>query len=80
MKSGTCPKCGGQHVVGDLNLRQVDRTVPNKNLVITMYEPSSRVPTSYHETKAYVCGACGHVELYVDDPNAVWHNRAAGHR
>lgn len=81
MKSGTCPKCGGQFVVGDLNLRQQNvRGVPNQDVGVTMYAPGSRVPTSYHETSAWACGACGYLELYLVDPNAVWQNRAAGHQ
>lgn len=63
MKKGICPKCSGQEVYSNCNLR--DKT-GNYN--------SNTIPLSFFRTVAldhYVCTTCGYIENYVADSSAL---------
>ena len=53
--TGTCPKCATQDI---LVVAVTDQIENDKTMIGLMQD-------------AYVCGACGYVEFYARDPNAI---------
>ena len=74
-KSGACPKCKSTSVIADARVR--DRgDLPNmaQELEISTYRnPDALVfkETRLSKVSAWVCSACGYIELYADDPRTL---------
>ncbi|MEX0727203.1 MAG: hypothetical protein WEB58_22210 [Planctomycetaceae bacterium] len=71
MKStNTCPKCGSHDVIADA--KAIDNV--NCDLCVATYAaPDALFFNGEQRTKlsAWVCAACGFVELYADEPAAL---------
>jgi predicted nucleic-acid-binding Zn-ribbon protein len=70
-RTQTCPKCGSQDIVCDAKV--IDRGHNNRfaELTIATYgKPDALVFRDKRETtvSAWLCTACGFVELYADSP------------
>jgi len=70
-QSNTCPKCGSKEVIADA--MAVDRGDYNSEqdmTVATFKTPENWLFKGKMSTKvsAWVCGACGLVEFYADEP------------
>lgn len=56
MKDGTCPKCGSAEVY------RSDSPYPDSIMIKSLTKSLETFPTL-----AYICLACGHLEIYVSD-------------
>jgi predicted nucleic-acid-binding Zn-ribbon protein len=74
-KHGVCPDCGAKEIITGVNvedkhnsfaLREVELYVDQKPDAVLFKE---RIRSALN---ACVCGRCGHVELHVADPSALW--------
>ncbi|WP_459554510.1 hypothetical protein [Lacunimicrobium album] len=70
-QSNTCPKCGSKEVIADA--MAVDHGEANMELdmtVATFKTPENWLFKGKMSTKvsAWVCGGCGFVEFYADEP------------
>ena len=73
-KSGKCPKCGGTKIIEDAKV--VDRAHHHREeemKVSTFSNPTALLFKGQHSTNvsAWVCGFCGFMELYADDPSTL---------
>jgi len=69
--SGRCSKCGGREIIVDA--KAVDRgngNCPHDMVLITYRKPEAMIFKGRQHTtvSAWVCAACGYVELYADNP------------
>ena len=70
-KSSQCPKCGSTEVVADAKV--IDRgqaNIPMEICMATYLKPEALLFKGQQESKvsAWVCTACGYLELYADSP------------
>src|ERR671911_123678 len=76
LKQGQCPQCSSQDIMS--NVRIKDRNADafgNEELgVVVDLRPHALVFKERIETplRAWICGACGYTELYVDNPRELW--------
>jgi len=73
MKNGTCPKCGSQAVMADVEVRDVGGTGPY-TLRVAIQEPEPPkhgllwTPEDITgEVHAWICTKCGYTELYTNN-------------
>jgi len=72
MKDGTCPKCSATTIMPNLYI--TDRghyNTPQPLLIEVVDQPASWLTfgaTHNSNILAWICGTCGYIELYVDDP------------
>ena len=69
--TGKCPKCASTHVIADAKV--IDRGESNHQhelSIATFGRPEALIFKDRRETtvSAWVCAACGFVELYADQP------------
>ena len=77
MKSGVCPKCGGEEIYGAANGLAIGAAT-NASLHAHI-DPGFRGIRGQQRTDGlfeYVCAGCGYVELYLLDPAAIDFARA----
>lgn len=71
MKSGLCPKCGSKEVISNVEVCSGENeAVRPVSLSVPLPRAHTRVVFHHSETsevRAWVCGACGYVELYAID-------------
>lgn len=70
-KTSQCPKCGSTEVVADAKV--IDRgqaNLPLEMCIATFTKPDAVFFRGKQESKvsAWVCTACGYLELYADGP------------
>jgi predicted nucleic-acid-binding Zn-ribbon protein len=73
-KTGKCPKCGSTDVI--IDAKAVDRAHGGSEAdmkIATFRKPDALVFKQKQETpvSAWVCGSCGFVEFYADDPRSI---------
>ena len=71
----TCAKCGSRDVIPEA-------PVPDKGDAGVAGDMEMRIPENPHAwifkgmqstpVRADICGACGYMELYVEDPRLLW--------
>ncbi len=74
MKNGTCPKCGSNEIIPNLNVRGGQGHPP----FVDMHEPETAqrpfvwTPKNVQSFfRAYVCGSCGYTEFYAEQYQAL---------
>jgi predicted nucleic-acid-binding Zn-ribbon protein len=69
-QSGKCPKCGSQDVIPDALANDQSRRGVVEMTVSTYASPDALIFKESREStvSAWVCGACGFIELYADTP------------
>ena len=70
-KSGKCPKCGGTHIIADAVMVDRDSQAGHKEMTAaTFRKPAGLIFKGKQDTtvSAWVCAACGYLELYADHP------------
>ena len=70
-QTGKCPKCGSTEVEADAKV--IDRgqsNIPMEMCIATFRKPDALLFQEKQESKvsAWVCTACGYLELYADAP------------
>lgn len=68
-----CPKCQSTKIIP--SVRIIDRGDYNikHNLTVHVYDDSQLFRYTIHgELKAWICGGCGYVETYVDNPGELY--------
>ena len=70
MKTGICPKCKSDKVIPEIT---IDRPVPLATTPPGLVVENAK-GFNPKLVKAYVCGECGYVELYVQKPAGLWEN------
>ncbi len=73
-RTNTCPKCGSRDVIADA--KAIDRghsDIPRELSVATFRRPEAFLFKGQLSTtvSAWVCAACGYVELYADSPESI---------
>lgn len=71
----TCPRCGAEAVIPDARLVDRGDSDARKNAEVgvmrapeaVLFKDEVRVPL-----RAQICGECGFVELYAQNPAALW--------
>jgi len=67
----TCLRCGSSSVIPDAEILD-GNGAPLKVNVQRKPDASVFKGRVYSETRFQVCGVCGNVELYVEDPESLW--------
>ncbi len=84
MEELQCPKCGSDLVIPDARLVEQDYGAAHTVQVGEYASPGSALFKweSRVDVRVQVCGACGFIELYATDPDALYeaHRRAQGMR
>jgi predicted nucleic-acid-binding Zn-ribbon protein len=73
-KTGKCPKCGSREVIADAKaIDRGDGNFQKEMLVATFGKPDALIFKEKQQTtvSAWVCAACGYVELYADAPETL---------
>jgi ribosomal protein S27AE len=73
-QTGICPKCGSADIVADVKvIDRGDANYQGEMTVATFRDPGALIFKGKQETKvsAWVCGSCGYMEFYADDPAAI---------
>ena len=76
-----CPRCQSEKVIPDVRI--VDRAVHVLRLGVKVYEhPEALVFKGAHaaDMRSRVCGECGYVESYVENPQELYAAYLAGVR
>jgi len=73
-RSGKCPKCESKNLIADAKV--LDRgayNIPSAISVATFRDPDVAIVDEKRSSKvsAWVCGACGFLELYADVPKSL---------
>ena len=71
-RSAKCPKCGGTDIIADAQVVDRGHYDARRDLSVATYRsPTAIVFKGRQETtvSAWVCGACGYIELYADSPS-----------
>ena len=66
-----CVKCGSNRFIDKVRLMDQDGTYGEDDLAVTVYrKPDAMVfkGAVSHPVRPRVCGECGYLELYVEDP------------
>lgn len=76
-----CGKCGSEKVIPRVHVRDRGEGYRDDGLTAVVDEnPGARLFKDPYETalRAHICGECGFVELYADNPGGLWraHERA----
>lgn len=67
----TCLRCGSSHIIPDAEINDSN----GSTLKVTVHRrPDASVfkKPVQSKTRFQVCGVCGNVELYVEDPEGLW--------
>lgn len=81
MKNGTCPKCGSNEIISELNIRGGESHPPYVQVVepAPANRPFVWMPKSEQgHFRAWVCGACGYTEIYTDNYQGMNEGRKKG--
>lgn len=70
----TCEICGSNHIIPEVHILDQGQYSNGKLQVMVCGNPDALVfkDTLKSELKAHVCGECGHTELKVTNPNALY--------
>ncbi len=75
-KTGTCPKCGSTHIVPEVTLVDYNRSqFAGSTQLVYERNPDALVfkDRIYAKIRAWVCGACGYIELYTANHRELLH-------
>jgi hypothetical protein len=70
-----CTRCGGDRVIPDAKVEDRGDHLRHQLEVLVGYaNPEALLFTDpiRADLRASVCGTCGHVDLFVSDPGALW--------
>jgi predicted nucleic-acid-binding Zn-ribbon protein len=73
-KSGACPKCKSTHIVVDAKVRDRGHMNTVQDLSVSTFRNPDAVifkETRLSTVSAWVCVACGFIELYADTPKTL---------
>lgn len=73
-RSGKCPKCLSTNVIADARVRDRGHYNSVSDMSISTFRnPDAKVfkDTRISDVSAWVCGACGYIELYADEPKTL---------
>lgn len=75
-KSNSCPKCGSAEIVRDVEVRRPKGPI----FLAKEADPTAFVLKEPQESglRGWVCGACGYVEFYADDPGVLLNAQKQG--
>ena len=76
-----CPRCQSEKIIPDVQI--IDRTGHMIRLGVKVFEhPEALVFKGAHaaDLRSQVCGECGYVESYVEDPQELYSAYLAGTR
>ena len=73
-KDSVCPECGATEVMVDVRVQDLNDGFTREAELTVDGDPGAILfkETANSELKACVCARCGHVELHVADPSALW--------
>jgi hypothetical protein len=71
LKDGECPKCGSQEIIDNAQLPdKFSCETASTSVVRLITRPNAfffKGPVDF-KLKPYICGCCGYLESYVDEP------------
>ncbi len=78
-----CPRCGSLKIIPGATIQDQGEYSSGKLRIVVYGDPGAMIfkDRLYGTLTAYVCGDCGHVELYVDNPDELYdHYRGSSDR
>jgi predicted nucleic-acid-binding Zn-ribbon protein len=68
MKSGVCPKCQSQNIIRGARVDALGDSVSLVRVSVLRARRSLFFPRRASRVRAWMCGDCGYMELYADEP------------
>ena len=71
----TCPRCGSERIIPDAKVEDRAEHVRHElELLVGFNQPDSLIFNEplRADVRAAICGACGHVELFVPEAEELW--------